>query len=242
MLAKSRLKRINAKCLFLISRNQDQNACIRVDSITAWRSFVFWSKKSLYVTVYVNDIKIFVWINQMIDQLSDYLKIEYEITDLRNVKWYLKMKITRLFHKTQKNQKNQNQTDQSDDESDDKSNESILLTQIKYIKNFLTRHEMKKNAFVIISIIEIKLKKAFLDYKCLEKQLKQLQMLLDKLMYLMIQTRLDLAYSTSRLAQFMSNSIDDHWIALKKILRYLNKIKELSILYKKFFESLTLKT
>jgi hypothetical protein len=61
-------------------------------------------------------------------------------------------------------------------------------------------------------------------------------------MYLMIQTRLDLAYSTSRLAQFMSNSIDDHWIALKKILRYLNKIKELSILYKKFFESLTLKT
>jgi hypothetical protein len=120
------------------------------------------------------------------------------------------MKITRLFHKTQKNQKNQNQTDQSDDESDDKSNESILLTQIKYIKNFLTRHEMKKNAFVIISIIEIKLKKAFLDYKCLEKQLKQLQMLLDKLMYLMIQTRLDLAYSTSRLAQFMSNSIDDH--------------------------------
>jgi hypothetical protein len=43
-------------------------------------------KRSLYVIVYVNDIKIFASINQMIDELSDYLKIKYEMTDLRNVK------------------------------------------------------------------------------------------------------------------------------------------------------------
>jgi hypothetical protein len=46
----------------------------------------FDQKRSLYVIVYVNDIKIFVSINQMIDELSDYLKIKYEMTDLRNVK------------------------------------------------------------------------------------------------------------------------------------------------------------
>jgi hypothetical protein len=34
--------------------------------------------------------------------------------------------------------------------------------------------------------------------------------LLSELMHLMIQIRLDLAYSISRLAQFMSNSTDDH--------------------------------
>jgi hypothetical protein len=112
------------------------------------------------------------------------------------------MKITRLSHKTQKNQ-NQSQIDQSDD--------SILLIQIKYIRDLLTRHEMKKCAFVIISMIEIKLKKTLSGYKCFEKQLKQFQMLLGELMHLMIQTRSDLAYSMSRLAQFMSNSIDDHW-------------------------------
>jgi hypothetical protein len=61
-------------------------------------------------------------------------------------------------------------------------------------------------------------------------------------MHLMIQTRSDLAYSVSRLAQFMSNSTDDHWIALKRILRYLNESKELRILYKKAPESLILKT
>jgi hypothetical protein len=57
----------------------------------------FDQKRSLYVIVYVNDIKIFVSINQMIDELSDYLKIKYEMIDLRNVKWYLEMKIIRLL-------------------------------------------------------------------------------------------------------------------------------------------------
>ncbi len=204
----------------------------------------FDQKRSLYVIVYVNDIKIFVSINQMIDELSDYLKSKYEIIDLKNVKWYLRMKITRLSHKThktqkiQKNQKNQNKTDQSDCESD----ELILLTQIKYIRNLLTRHEMKKCAFVFISMTEIKLKKSLSEYKCPNNQLKQFQMLLDELMHLMIQTRFDLEYSMFKLAQFMSNSIDDHWTTLKRILRYLNETKELSILYKKILESLILET
>jgi hypothetical protein len=60
-------------------------------------------------------------------------------------------------------------------------------------------------------------------------------------MHLMIQIRFDLAYSVSRLAQFMSNSTDDHWTTLKRVLRYLNETKDLSILYKKVFESLILK-
>ncbi len=93
------------------------------------------------------------------------------------------MKITRL---SQKNQKNQSQIDQSD--------ESILLTQIKYIRNLLIRHEMKKCAFVVISMTEIKLKKSLSEYKCSNNQLKQFQMLLDEFMHVMIQIRFDLAY------------------------------------------------
>ncbi len=192
-------------------------------------------KRSLYVIVYVNDIKVFAPINEIIDEVSDFLKSKYEIIDLRNVKWYLRMKITRLLHKTQKDQ---NQTDQSDDESDD----PILLTQTKYIRDLLIRHEMKECAFVPTLMTEKRLNKARPGYKCPENQLKQFQILLDELIHLMIQIRPDLTYSVSRLAQFMSNSTDDHWIALKRMLRYLNETKELSILYKKAFGSLTLKT
>ncbi len=56
-----------------------------------------------------------------------------------------------------------------------------------------------------------------------------------------IQTRLDLAYFVFRLAQFMSNSIDDHWTTLKRVFRYLNETKKLNIFYKKASGSLTLK-
>ncbi len=104
------------------------------------------------------------------------------------------MKIIRL------SSKNQNQI----------QNEVILLTQTQYIRDLLVRHDMKECALVVTSMIEIKLKKAFSNYKCLEKQLKGYQILLNELMHLMIQTRLDLAYSISRLAQFMNNSTDDH--------------------------------
>jgi hypothetical protein len=86
----------------------------------------------------------------MIDELSDYLKSEYKIIDLRNVQWYLRMKITLLSYKNQKKQ-NLDQSDQSD--------ERILLIEIKYIRDLLTRHDMKKYSLVIISMIEISWKK-----------------------------------------------------------------------------------
>jgi hypothetical protein len=69
----------------------------------------------------------------MIDELSDYLKIKYEMIDLRDVKWYLKMKISQ-------------------------SEDCILLIQTKYIRDLLMRHEMKDCAFVSISMTENKLK------------------------------------------------------------------------------------
>ncbi len=46
----------------------------------------FDQKRRLYVTIYVNDIKVFAPTNQMIDDLSHYLKIKYEMIDLGNVK------------------------------------------------------------------------------------------------------------------------------------------------------------
>jgi hypothetical protein len=46
----------------------------------------FDQKRHLYVIVYVNDIKIFALINEIIDEMSDFLKSKYEIIDLKDVK------------------------------------------------------------------------------------------------------------------------------------------------------------
>ncbi len=164
-------------------------------------------KEELYVTLYVNDIKTFVSDVKSIDHLSQHLKSKYEMID-QDVQWYLEMKIIR-----------------------NSRDESILLTQIKYIKNLLTNHEMKECSFVSISMIEVKLKKSSLIYVCGQKKNKDFQTLLKKLMHLMMQTRSDIAYAVSRLTQFMINSAIDHWIALKRILRYLQSTKELEVCY-----------
>ncbi len=77
------------------------------------------------------------------------------------------MKIIRLLSKNQNSddQKNQNKT----------QNKVILLTQTKYIRNLLARHDMKKCALVVTSMTEIKLKKAFSNYRCHEKQSKRIR-------------------------------------------------------------------
>ncbi len=164
-------------------------------------------KEELYVTLYVNDIKTFVFDAKLIDHLNQHLKSKYEMID-QDVQWYLKMKITR-----------------------NSRDESMLLIQIKYIRDLLFNHEMKECSFVSISMIEVKLKKSFFIYVCDQKELKNFQTLLEKLMHLMMQTRLDITYAVSRLIQFMINSAIDHWIASKQILRYLQSTKELEVCY-----------
>ena len=66
-----------------------------------------------------------------------------------------------------------------------------------------------------------KLEKAPEGFTADPKDLTDYQTLLSELMHLMVQTRPDLAQAITRLAQFMSNPTDEHWRALKHVLRYL---------------------
>lgn len=52
-------------------------------------------------------------------------------------------------------------------------------------------------------------------------------------MHLMVQTRPDLAQSVSKLAEYMSNPTDTHWLALKHLLHYLQGTQDLGICYRK---------
>ena len=52
-------------------------------------------------------------------------------------------------------------------------------------------------------------------------------------MYSMISTRPDLAYSISLLSRFMSNPGKPHWLALKHLLRYINGSLNTGLCYEK---------
>ena len=60
---------------------------------------------------------------------------------------------------------------------------------------------------------------------------KQYRSLIGALQYATI-TRPDICYSVNKLSQFMQNPLSEHWIALKRVLRYLQGTKNLGIILK----------
>ena len=50
-------------------------------------------------------------------------------------------------------------------------------------------------------------------------------------MYLSTGTRLDIAFAVSNAARFSSNPSKQHWMAVKRIIRYLKGTRDLGILY-----------
>lgn len=62
----------------------------------------------------------------------------------------------------------------------------------------------------------------------------------EEFIYLIVQIRPDLSYSVSKVAQFMSNPCKKHWTALKRVLRYLQEIRELGVCYSRSERKLAL--
>ena len=59
------------------------------------------------------------------------------------------------------------------------------------------------------------------------------QSAVGSLMYLAISTRPDIAYAVNSLAKFNSKPSKEHWVALKRVLRYLKGTVKYGILYQK---------
>ncbi|PKI69339.1 hypothetical protein CRG98_010273 [Punica granatum] len=54
---------------------------------------------------------------------------------------------------------------------------------------------------------------------------------IGSLMYVMLCTRSDIAYAVSMTSRYRSNSGPDHWTAIKNILKYLRRTKEIVLVY-----------
>lgn len=63
-----------------------------------------------------------------------------------------------------------------------------------------------------------------------EEDLALYRQLVGSLIYLTT-TRSDLAYAISALSQFMSKPLENHWVATKGVLRYLQRTLEFGIVY-----------
>ena len=57
--------------------------------------------------------------------------------------------------------------------------------------------------------------------------------LVGSLMYIQVCTRPDIAFSISVLGRFQSNPGEQHWVAAKKVMRYLQRTKTYKLVYKR---------
>ena len=107
-----------------------------------------------------------------------------------------------------------------------------FLCQKKYAREILARFGMDKNNSMKNTIVTgTKLSKDEAGTKVDETLFKQV---VGSLMYLTA-TQPDLVYRVSLISRFMSCPTESHWLAAKRLLKYLKGTIELEIFYKKMW-------
>ena len=107
---------------------------------------------------------------------------------------------------------------------------SLKLYQTKYIDKILARFDMN-NTKTYNTPMDNRAKLDPNKAQALKEDIKWFQALIGCLLFLMLATRPDIAYSVILLARFASNPSIEHIIAIKRVLRYLKGTRHLGITY-----------
>ena len=161
--------------------------------------------KILIVSLYVDDLIYTGNDKSMFDDFKNSMMLEFDMTDLGRMRYFLGIEVIQSL-------------------------DGIFVCQRKYAHEILGRFGMDKSNPVKNPIVPgTKLSKDEAGTKVDETLFKQV---VGSLMYLTA-TRPDLMYGVSLISRFMSCPTESHWLAAKRILRYLKGTTELGIFYKK---------
>lgn len=149
------------------------------------------------VALYVDDFYIFSNCTKDKNNLCDLLKSQFDCKHLGSLKDCLGIKVHR-----------------------DKNRGMLILCQSEYIKKLLFRFGMS-DCKSISSPMAINCKLEKPNDNCLLEETYPYRELIGCLMYLSVCTRPDISFALSQLSQFNTGFARDHWLAAKRILRYL---------------------
>ena len=147
-----------------------------------------------YILVYVDEIIIAGNSFKLIDTLISKLNAEFALKDLGPLHYFLGIKVHKL------------------------RDGSLLLSQQKYIKDLLTKSKMDKAKSIATPMVsDLKLSKLGRD-SVLDPTLYR--SVVGALQYATV-TRPEISFSINKACQFMSNRLESHRKAVKRIIRYL---------------------
>lgn len=161
--------------------------------------------KNIYLVLYVDDLVIVCADIETMNNFKRYLMSKFKMTDLKEIKLFLGIKITRHANE-------------------------ITLDQSVYIKTVLNKFNMH-DCKPVKTPIENKLNYDALNSE--EKYNAPCRNVIGCLMYVMLCTRPDLSTSVNILSRYTNKNNKELWQCLKRVLRYLKGTVDLKLSYKR---------
>ena len=159
--------------------------------------------ETVIVAVYVDDILVATENERTMSEIKRQISERFEIKDLGVLKSFLGVQV-----KVMKNE--------------------IFIGQSGYTRNILEKFEMSE-AKPISTPVDISAKVKQANSHPVDAKLYQSAV--GKLLYLSNWTRPDITFAVNSVAKFNNSPTEDHWIAVKRILRYLKGTTECGITY-----------
>lgn len=175
------------------------------------------TRKLIIVLIYVDDILIACTDSTVIKEVKDQIKAVFEISDLGEAKWILKIQIK-------------------------PTQGGIWIGQTNYIRSLLEEEGIwdKDACKWQDSPMIVSWSNDLLSTKLDQYAAKRYATVLAKLLYLAMQTRPDILYAVNVLAQYQRSPTRKHMQALIRILYYLRKTYDHGLYFRAGDQSLTI--
>lgn len=162
----------------------------------------------VYLIIYVDDILLASGSLKYITKLKELFNMEFEMTDLKEVKTFLGLTIER-----------------------DRKNGVLKISQKQYLESLLNRFGMGDCKPVDTPLASnLKLTKCIDQNKFTTKPYKEL---VGCLMYATVTSRPDICVAVNYFSGFQSCATDEHWCHLKRILRYIKGTLDMKLIFRR---------
>lgn len=161
----------------------------------------------MYMLIYVDDIIIISSAETATSRLISQLQKDFAIKDLGDLTYFLGIEISQCH-------------------------DGLLLTQRKYIGDLLGRLNMSKINGAVTPMVATDKLSRHSGTPLLGDAITRYRSAVGALQYLVL-TRPNIAFSVNKVCQFLSKPTEEHWTAVKRILRYLHDTAAYGLLIRK---------
>ena len=165
-----------------------------------------------FLVLYVDDILLIGNDVNLLNGVKDYLNSQFSMKDLGEAAYILGIKIYR-----------------------DRSRHLIALSQSTYLDKVLKRFRMDQAKKGFLHVLKGK-SLSVTQCPATAKEKEEMSnipyaLAIGSIMYAMLSTRPDVALALSLTSRFQSNPGMEHWTAVKNILKYLKRTKDMFLVY-----------